>query len=342
MLYAVRYTVTEINRFGQTTTYQPPQSPINLTGPIGGISVQGPKTVGGRPAFTSVVIQANPSATPNIDNTANSGFTNAAITSIVRADGQPDTCGNPPGGPPIPPPPPPPVPTPPDIDLPVTPPGGGPDINLTFSPRTGPIFVGVGGGLFIPVNVRVNGPNINVNAPVSVPVNISLPDFNISFPGQGGGGGGPDNPSAPVPPGPPPRPVPGPPRPVCCNPPLEPGPDVDDDDPEGPPDTPPGRRLVGVLVRSSIAVGSQNATEIGQGGGERNLFVPRLANVYFEVAAQNLAGIPQTSSSEALPVQLLRQFIPAPDDVTIRTWRVVSEPGVSATATPLYTPANRA
>lgn len=341
VLYAVRYTVTEINRFGQTTTYQPPQSPLNLTGPITGISVQGPKTVGGRPAFTSVVIAANPSATPNTDNTANSGFTAAAITNIVRANGQPDTCGNPPGPPPIPPPPAPPVPTPPDIDLPVTPPGGGPDVDYTFSPRIGPIFIGVGGGLIVPVNVRINGPNININAPISIPVNISLPDFNISFPGGGGGGGQPDDPSAPVVPGPPPRPVPGPPYVVCCDAPIIPGPEVPitDDEPIAPENK--GRRLVGLLVRSTLAAGAGNLTVVGQGGGAQNLFLPRLSNVYFEVRAQNLSGVPRVGSTTAIPVQVLSQYVAAPEDVTVISWRIVNEANVSATVTPLYVPTNR-
>lgn len=319
---------------------------IGLPGPVSGPTLAGPGQVvcgdgGTLPGRIDATFGFPPITGPVYSPAGGGNWLIESITrwDRVRNDGLPDDCGEP--GDDIPPPPPPPIPVPPDIDLPVTPPDGGPDIDFNFSPRVGPIFIGGAGGLFIPVNVRINGPNINVNAPISVPVNISLPDFNISFPGQGGGGGAPDDPSAPVPPGPPPRPVPGPPRPVCCDPPLEPGPEIDEDEDEAPPVTPQGRRLVGVLVRCSIISSAQNVTEVGQGGGELNLYVPRLANIYFTVAADNIAGLPQTASSEALPVQLLRQFIPAPEGVFVRTWRAVAEPGIRVVATPLYVPANR-
>ena len=268
------------------------------------------------------------------------GFT-LSINSVVRAGGLPDNCGDPPAPPPIPPPTPPPIPIPPDIDLPVTPPGGGPDVDFNFSPRVGPVIIGVGGGLFIPVNVRINGPNINVNAPISIPVDVSLPDLNISFPGQGGGGGAPDDPAAPSPPGPPPRPIPGPRQPVCCDPKPEPGEEEDTEDGEPSPPPPPGRRLVGLVIRCSIQAGTQSATEIGQGGGDRNLFVPRLANVYFDVSSPAVRGPSVSSSTAPIPVQLLRQYVPAPESVEVRGWRVVTEFGVSAGVTPLYIPANR-
>jgi hypothetical protein len=263
------------------------------------------------------------------------------ITGVVRQGGQPDNCGSLPPGPPTPPPPAPPVPTPPDIDLPVTPPGGGPDVDFTFSPRTGPIFIGVGGALIVPVNVRVGGPNINVNAPISIPVNISLPDFNISFPGQGGGGGAPDDPAAPIPPGPPPRPVPGPPREVCCDPPLIPGPVITDDEPNLPPPSVQGLRFVGILVRSTIAPGQGNFTVVGQGGGDKNLFLPRLANIYFDVRVNNQAGVGQPGTVGPIPVQLLRQYIPVPEGISSINWRVVREPGVTTTVIPLFVPAQR-
>jgi len=275
------------------------------------------------------------------DLSVSAGQFTVTITGATRQDGQPDNCGNPPGGPPVPPPPAPPVPTPPDIDLPVTPPGGGPDVDFTFSPRTGPIFIGVGGALIVPVNVRVGGPDIDINAPISIPVNISLPDLNINFPGGGGGGGAPDNPSAPTPPGPPPRPIPGPPYEVCCDAPVIPGPEVDigDDAPIAPEND--GRRLIGLLVRSSLAPGANNLTVVGQGGGALNLFLPRLSNVYFEVEAKNLSGVPRVGSTTAIPVQVLSQYVSAPADVKVVSWRVVNEANVSATVTPLYAPANR-
>jgi len=225
--------------------------------------------------------------------------------------------------------------------LPVTPDGGGPDINYDFSPRIGPIFIGVGGGLIVPVNVRINGPNININAPISIPVNISLPDFNISFPGQGGGGGSPDDPAAPAPPGPPPRPTPGPPREVCCDPPAVPGPEVEVEDDEPVEPDVQGLRFIGIRVSCTVNPALGSFTVVGQGGGENNLYLPRLGNVYFDVRVNNQAGIGQPATIGPIPLQLLRQYIPAPADILSVRWRVVREPGVTATVIPLFVPANR-
>lgn len=263
------------------------------------------------------------------------------IRLIERIDGLPDNCGDPPGGDPIPPPPAPPVPIPPDIDLPVTPDGGGPDVDFTFSPRVGPVFIGAGGGLVIPVNVRINGPNININSPISVPVNISLPGFGISFPGQGGGGGRPDNPAAPTPPGPPPRPIPGPPREVCCNPRPSPGPEieVEGDEPVEPPGD--GRRLIGIRVSCTVNSALGSFTVIGQGGGANNLYLPRLANIYFDVRAENQEGQLLPATIGPIPIQLLTQYVPVPEDVLTVRWRVVRESGVGATVIPFFVPANR-
>jgi hypothetical protein len=262
--------------------------------------------------------------------------------SVFRLDGQPDDCGDLPPGDPIPPPAPPdPLPPPPDIDLPVTPPGGGPDIDLTFSPRIGPVFIGVGGALFIPVNVRISGPSISVDAPISIPIHLSLPDLNINFPGQGDGGGEPDDPEAPVPPGPPPRPTPGPPQEVCCDQPATPGPEVEVEDDEPVEPVSPGRRFIGIRVSCTVNQEEGSFTVVGQGGGERNLYLPRLANVYFDVRVNNLAGAARPATVGPLPVQLLQQYFPAPESVASVNWRIVREPGVSVSVIPLFVPANR-
>ncbi len=255
------------------------------------------------------------------------------ISRTERVDGLPDDCG--PLPPPIPPPPPPIPPPPPDYDYPVTPDGGGPDINFSFSPRIGPFFVGVGGAIFAPVNVRINGPNIDVNAPISIPVNISLPDLNISF---GGGGGGPiEDPDLPPPPGPPPRIPPERPYPICCDPPPVPGPDIEvpADEPVEGPEPPPGFRLVAVLVRSSI-VGNISATEIGQSGGSGNLFVPRIGSVYFTAIATSQGGTVRSGELSDISVKLLNQYVQVPDDVRAVNFRYVPIPGVAASVTPLY------
>lgn len=258
---------------------------------------------------------------------------------VERIDGLPDDCGDPvpEPGPPVPFPPFPP-PLPPET-RPVIPDGDQPGGDFIFSPEAGDVYIDIDGALNIPVVVNVEGPNFG---PINIPVGVKLPDFAPTFAptvvigggGGGGGGGTGGGPSGTAP-------QPQPPRQICCDPIPVVGPEVAVEDPVPENPAPPGRRLVGVIVRSVIANGTQNATEVGQGGGELNLFVPRLANVYFTVAAENSGGAPVVSSTTAVPVQLLRQYIQAPESVTVRGWRVVAEPGVSTTVTPVYVPTNR-
>lgn len=342
--YVVTIVTAEQNRFTCATRVGG-AAVGGFIGPIRNIFLGAPATMncGGLPP-QSVNVQVSwntPAITGNLYQPSGGG--NWAVTSITsiniaRADGQPDNCGQP--GPPIPPPPPGPIPVPPDIDLPVTPPGGGPDVNFNFSPRVGPIFIGGAGGLFIPVNVRVNGPNINVNAPVTIPVNIGLPDFNISF--GGGADTSPDPPNQPLPPVPPPRIPPSRPILVCCDTPARPGPEVEAPEGEpvvGPP-SPARRRLIGIVVRSTINEAVLSATEIGQGGGERNLRVPRIANAYFVVRATTAQGAPRIASTADSPVKLVNQYVPAPEGVEVIDWRVVPELGVAVAVTPVYVQSN--
>jgi hypothetical protein len=301
-----------------------------FAGPIQGASVFNHPTI---PGAGAILVQHAGTQTACATDFGGGQFTNATITrlEVTRQDGLSDNCGNPPVTPP--PPPPPPSPPPPDIDLPVTPPGGGPDVDLTFSPRIGPIFVGVGGALIVPVNVRVSGPLIDVNAPISIPVHISLPDLNISFPGGGSEDDPVDDPDSPAPPGPPPRPVPGPPRQICCR----PTPEVDEpiegepgEPTEGSP-APPRRRLIWIVVTSEFDAGQFRGTQIGQGGAARDLFLPRLANVYFDIETGQGLQLRRSTVGPA-PVQLKSQYFPAPSQVTVTGWRILPEPGVRTTA----------
>lgn len=240
------------------------------------------------------------------------------IDTWERADGQPDECGDPP--PEIPQPPTPLPPLPPE-DRPVTDPDGGPDIDFTFAPRVGPVFIGVGGGLFVPVTVNISGPNIY--APIDVPVNISLPDFSPTFNIGGGGGGGGE---------------PGPPDVPCCDPPEQPGPteEGEEDEPvEVEPDE-EGGRLFGVRVASVVNATRAKATRVGLSPNSPQLWVPRIATVVFELKSEDSEGNVVTSTSGDYNVKTTNQLVIAPEGVTVSRVFVTPSKGVQSSATPIY------
>lgn len=250
----------------------------------------------------------------------------ATITSYDRYDGLPDNCGDPTE--PVPPPDPgPPLPPFPPVDRPVTPPGGGPDVDITFSPKLGPVFVGVGGVAYIPVTVEIGGPEVDIDVPVTIPVNISLPDLNVNVVIGGGSGGGNQ---------------PGPPSQVCCTPPVIPGDDVVGTD-EQPVEAPPpekGLQLVGVRVLSFVNNSRCQATELLNPEPLPNLFVPRIGSVHFQLKALRDEDAEATTYSIDYDVKMKDQFIPAPPDVTVLGAFVVPSQGVNMTLTPLYKQAN--
>lgn len=251
----------------------------------------------------------------------------------TRSDGLPDDCGEPgedipPVIPPIPELPESPVipPVDPDPDLP----GGG---GFIFKPTVGPIIIGPVGGISIPVVVNVGGPSLSV--PITIPVNIGLPSFSptviiggsggISVPGGGGG-------------------VTAPPRlpePVCCRPRPVKGPEKEGEEGEAVEDDEPQfrGRLIGVLVKSAVNPAVARISEIGQGGGDFNLFVPRLGSLYFNVAATTDVG-EEAASTRDYPVKTLAQYIEAPPDIDVTGYRLAPEPGVSMSASPVFVPAN--
>ena len=253
------------------------------------------------------------SAAPDGD----SGEFTLTITSVVTASGAPDECGSPP---PPPPPPPSPLPPGPPEDRPVTDPDGGPDIDFTFAPSLGPIFVDIDGSLKIPVNVNVSGPNIF--APINVPVNISLPDFNPTFNIGGGGGGG----------------NPAPPEVPCCDPPAKPGPEVDGDENQPIEIAPaePGRRLYAVRVRSTVNEPNAQATKILLTGDGPDLWVPRIGSVIFELEVEDEEGSAQLTTSIDYDVKTTDQLVLAPEGVKIKTVFISPAKAVSVSATPLF------
>ena len=315
--YRVFYTIEMGNQFGNFSRLDGFLSPAVLVGPISSISASVPKTVGASDGFAQVEIISQ-SGTFVETASANLVYRNPIIESIERVDGLPDDCGSPP-----PPPLPPPAPFPPlpPEDRPVTDPDGGPDIDFTFAPRVGPVFIGIGGGLYVPVEVNISGPNIN--APINVPVNISLPDFAPTFNIGGNGGNGGE---------------PGPPDVPCCDPPEQPGPteEGEEDEPvEVEPDE-EGGRLFGVRVASVVNASRAKATRVGLSPNSPQLWVPRIATVVFELKSEDSEGNVVTSTSGDYNVKTTNQLVIAPEGVTVSRIFVTPSKGVQSSATPIY------
>jgi hypothetical protein len=323
--YILTVSYTPFNRFTCNFLAETTAS-VNLIGPVKNVRLFALDTTDceGLEAWIRIVADHTAEQTQALVSQpgGNLRINNFQIVSLVRQDGLPDDCGD--DLPDIPPPPPPPPPPqPPDTDRPVTPDGGGPDINLTFSPRIGPLFVGVGGVIIAPVSVRVSGPLIGVNAPITVPVNISLPDFSptISFGGGQGGGEIPDPPSE-----------------VCCEPPAIPGDEIEgeEEEPVELPPTPKKQTLIGVRVLSSINQNRIQATQIFNGPDLPNLWVPRIGSVHFKIEVETAdETIIETFTSD-VDVKLTNQYVPVPAEGAVKGAFVVPMRGVTMSLIPVY------
>lgn len=335
VLYTVTVNFTRVN-IGNCNQFAGSFAAGNIPGPVGSLSLGPPKVVPCDPS-----IEGRNGILRNGQPFYNEPGTTATLSitsvNVQRADGLPDECGDPPGEdidpdpiPPIPELPESPVipPVDPDPDLP----GGG---GFVFKPTVGPINIGPDGGVSIPVVINVGGPSLSV--PITIPVKIGLPSFSptvivggsggVSPPGGGGGGG-----------------VTAPPRlpePVCCRPKPITGPEKEGEEGEAvEDDEPPFRgRLIGVLVKSTVNPAVARISEIGQGGGDFNLFVPRLGSLYFNVVAATDVGA-ETASTRDYPVKTLSQYIEAPPDISITGFRAVPEPGVSMSVSPVVVLSN--
>lgn len=235
------------------------------------------------------------------------GLQNVEILEVIRQDGLPDDCGNPPSPeptrPPI-------TQPPPSPEIPTINPDGSPGSPIIITPRVGPIFIDASANIKVPVTVEISGPDIDVNT--TIPVSVSLPDFNVDFEfgGTGGGAGGEGGEE------------PTPPSPICCPPPppeLQPAPEEDPgEDPEDPP--PPNRRRVGVVV-STVEVG-ETAAGTTVFTANPPLRVPRVATVQFEI---EVGGT--TSLSADTQVKSLNQYVEGPRNGKITRAFVGWEPG---------------
>lgn len=333
--YRVTYDFEEWSTFSQPTLVIPPQSPRFAEGPFGGFILDDDRTINGLEGFGRMRAITGAGLVTWLQKASNGAFRNPVVRGIVREDGEPDICGDPPG-PVVEPDPIPPIPELPESPVipPVVPnpdlPGGG---GFVFKPTVGPITIGPDGGISIPVVINIGGPSLSV--PITIPVSVGLPSFSptiivggsggVSTPGGGGG-------------------VTAPPRlpePVCCRPRPIKGPEKEGEEGEALEDDEPQfrGRLIGVLVKSAVNPAVARISEIGQGGGEFNLFVPRLGSLYFNVAATTDVG-EEAASTRDYPVKTLAQYIEAPPDINVTGYRLAPEPGVSMSASPVFVPAN--
>jgi hypothetical protein len=158
VVYNVTINYSYLNLFNNNPVNQ--NATVNGVGPIQSIILQATNAPGSN--FLIRVIFSDGTDTIQNFTVGPSGFANAQanIVSIVRADGQPDNCGNPPG-PPIPP----------------FPPGG--------APVTGPISYRDEGDNIINVDgdFVFQAPSININGQVEVDFTVNIPIDNRSYRG---------------------------------------------------------------------------------------------------------------------------------------------------------------
>ena len=229
--------------------------------------------------------------------------------SVVRVDGMPDNCGDPPDAPA--------PPKPPITQPPSSPPipwddgAGGNAGDVIISPRVGPIYIDVDATLKVPVVVNINGPQFDTE--ISIPVSVSLPDYNVSF-NFGGNGGTTTDPTSPI--------EPTPPVPVCCDPPL-PRLEEDEVEPPGDPvedDNEPTEIIVGVIVTSQPDGTASVQTELGN--PQPDLLVPGLATLQWEVELEGTVAY-----TSDVRIKAVSQYIPAPENIQVNRATIGWEPG---------------
>jgi hypothetical protein len=273
---------------------------VTLAGPISGVFGEVP---GSNPScsqsdgFKRIVVRNTAGQQVTVTSTIGSSFPfrNPQIVSISRVDGQPDDCGSPPP------------------DIPTFPPEGVTiPIEISYENNEGDTVIELGDLTF---NVPIFAPVGIVNAPIYAPITIETPDFNLNgrveispeFNVEVSPGGG-DN---------------------------SPGSGDDPSIPENPDDAPSteddGRneRLIGVFVRSQQGSGTQT-TEINQDDAP-DLYVPRLANVYFRVRANGSLGW-----QGPVDVKTTSAWIPVPANSFAIAARADWERGWSGTVTEVF------
>lgn len=324
VLYIVSYTLKRRNRLNCTDATDVINSRV-VEGPLNNFQFTTPDTAfcdfGGTPWIRFEVL-SGPSQTLTLleSSGGNLRWVSFEIDSIVRQDGLPDDCGEIPPAPPRPP-----IDQPPrSPDIPRVDPDGNPLPPIYFEPRIGPINIGPRGEVNIPVTINIGGPSLSL--PISIPVNVSLPDFSPTI--VYGGSGGTNAPGLPI--------EPGPPQGICCPEPprfIQKGEEEDPDEP--PEEQPDDGVIVGINVRSSIESGESNATVIGT--AKPPLLVPRIATVQFGTGSEEEEFIGADTQ-----VKQKFQFVAAPTDVPITRAFVRWEPGWGGDFDYVYAPKNPA
>lgn len=229
------------------------------------------------------------------------------ILSIVRNDGAPDDCGDPP-------------------EVPVGPPQpdyNDIDIDINYSPHTGPDITVPVNFIFAPVRVNLNGEvNIpvkidigNINVPITGNLNINNPSLNLNF---------------------------GNPNYAPTDKPTPDRYDSPDDTPDNPPDvpepvTPPlptvpptdTKRIIRACIVTVSTVSPTN-TVIGQGDNP-DIYAPNLGFISFYIAIAS-----KTSWTSDIPVKNKRNFIVCPWEGGALAVKGTPRPGVSWTISPVY------
>ena len=214
----------------------------------------------------------------------------AQVQSVVRLDGLPDDCGEPP--PTFPPGTPPPSnPRPPGTTINIDLPDIGP-IDVDFNPTVGLVYVDVDGSIQVPVTVNVSfAPDFDFDL-----------DFNVDL---GDPTADPTPPIDPFPDNPDGRPQPEdcPPPDGCRrNPDVEPGDDAEGEEEDL------DRVIVGAYVASIVDQIAVRATRIFQQNGP-DIYAPALGYLRFRY---ELPGGGDTWGTD-IPIKVISQVIEAPD-----------------------------
>lgn len=265
------------------------ESPI--FGPISGGSVS-PQTLGN--ALRTLTVTGRDGVFTRTRSTSlnSTPEPESLLVLVKRADGMPDTCGDPP-----PPPPPPYIPEP--ITEPIPDPDGGPDIDVDIT-LFAPIVIG--GNVFAPV--RITGPTFELDGRVNLSPNFDI-DVGINLGGgsTGGGVGGQGDGT----------PVPG-----------EPG-DIDEESPDEPTEC-QGKEILGLHIALNFAPGYR-ATDVEQDGDIGAIAVPRVATLYF--VARMGGG---TNLLPGIDLKQRRQYVPVPPNVFVDCWRLNLEDNISVSS----------
>lgn len=292
-------------------TAPPSTEPLNrtdqLTGPILGIT----QKLGAQGQDTVAIVFVNGAGDVDYFNvfgtTRPAGkITSYQIDSVVRVDGQPDNCGNPPPVPPLPPP----APGEDTVTTPIT------WVDINGNTVTNNLVIAIGlayvdatANIQIPIKITVDA-----KATVNGTLNVNLGGLTINLPGSGQPTGKPGNPSPNLP--------------RNTNP-TKPTPTNPVPDPPDPPD--PSQSIVGAIV-TVVGNDRSRATQIIQKDNP-DIFAPYLGFIQFLV---RIGDGTVTAWTSDIPIKNYRNLIPCPWDWGAIDVRGSAISGVEFDITPIY------